>query len=201
MFHRSRVHGLRSDPKNRCRLRPKEHCPNFRGSWIEESVPRSSSLLRCAPCPAFVGRRATPKALPQGASAWAPWNKWKGPTRVKRRWEGGRLCRERPWRLRLQRYGSQVGERRNFRWRHLWEDSSEGPSHTAGTRLPESRFVTTPRAINSFQQAPTDGYDWKPLRRARYPHHLDRISRTPLNGCSQQSAVAGTAGAAPYAGS
>ena len=80
-----------------------------------ESVPRSSSLFRCAPCPAFVGRRATPKALDQGAKAWAPWNKWKGPTRVKRRWEGGFLCRERPWRMRQQRYGSQVGERRSFR--------------------------------------------------------------------------------------
>ena len=42
----------------------------------------------------------------------APWNKRKGPTRVKRRWEGGHLCRERPLGLRQQRYGSHDGERR-----------------------------------------------------------------------------------------
>lgn len=94
---------------------PQGTLPQFPRELDWESVPRSSSLFRCAPCPAFVGRRATSKALRQGASAWAPWNKWKGPTRVKRRWEGGRLCRERPWRLRRQRYGSQVGERRSFR--------------------------------------------------------------------------------------
>lgn len=92
---------------------PQRTLPQFPRELDWESVPRSSSLFRCAPCPAFVGRRATPTALRQGASAWAPWNKWKGPTRVKRRWEGGCLCRERPWRMRQQRYGSQVGERRN----------------------------------------------------------------------------------------
>ena len=40
----------------------------------------------------------------------APWNKRKGPTRVKRRWESGRLCREKPLCLRPQRYGSHDGE-------------------------------------------------------------------------------------------
>ena len=94
---------------------PQETLLQFPRELDWESVPRSSSLFRCAPCPAFVGRCATPKALHLGASAWAPWNKWKVPTRVKRWWEGGRLCRERPWRLCRQRYGSQVGERRNFR--------------------------------------------------------------------------------------
>lgn len=43
----------------------------------------------------------------------APWNKWKGPARVKRRREGDRLCRERPLCLRQQRYGSHDGERRH----------------------------------------------------------------------------------------
>jgi hypothetical protein len=43
----------------------------------------------------------------------AAWNKWKGPARVKRRREGGRLCRERPLCLRQQRYGSHDGERRH----------------------------------------------------------------------------------------
>ena len=105
---------------------PQGTLPQFPRELDWESVPRSSSLFRCAPCPAFVGRRATPNALRQGASAWAPWNKWTEPTRVKRRWEGGRLCRERPWRLRRQRYGSQVGERRNFRGGTL-ETLSEGP--------------------------------------------------------------------------
>lgn len=108
---------------------PQGTLPQFPRELDWESVPRSSSLFRCAPCPAFVGRRATPKALGQGAKAWAPWNKWKGPTRVKRRWEGGRLCRERPWRLRRQRYGSQVGERRNFRGDTLGR-CAEGPSST-----------------------------------------------------------------------
>lgn len=92
---------------------PQITLPQFPRELDRESVPRSSSLLRCSPCPAFVGCLATPKALRQGANAWAPWNKWKGPTREKRRWEGGRLCRERPLRLRRQRYGSQVGKRRN----------------------------------------------------------------------------------------
>ena len=46
---------------------------------------------------------------------------------MKRRWEGGRLCRERPWRLRQQRYGSQVGERRIFRGGTLWS-LLKGPS-------------------------------------------------------------------------
>ena len=106
---------------------PQGTLPQFPRELDWESVPRSSSLLRFAPCPAFVGRRAKPKALRLGANAWAPWNKWKGPTRVKRRWEGGRLCRERPWRMRQQRYGSQVGERRIFRGGTLWR-LSEGPS-------------------------------------------------------------------------
>lgn len=105
---------------------PQGTLPQFPRELDWESVPRSSSLFRCAPCPAFVGRRATPKALGQGAKAWAPWNNWKGPTRVKRRWEGGCLCRERPWRMRQQRYGSQVGERRIFRGGTL-ETFSEGP--------------------------------------------------------------------------
>jgi len=108
---------------------PQEALPQFPRELDWESVPRSSSLFRCAPCPAFVGRRATPKALGQGAKAWAPWNKWKGPTRVKRRWEGGRICRERPWRMRQQRYGSQVGERRSFRGGTLGR-LSEGPFPT-----------------------------------------------------------------------
>lgn len=106
-----------------------EALPQFPRELDWESVPRQSSQIRRAPCPAFVGRRATPKALRLGASAWAPWNKRKGPTRVKRRWEGGLLCRKRPWRLRLQRYGSQVGERRNFRGGNLGR-FSEGRSST-----------------------------------------------------------------------
>ena len=92
---------------------PQGTLPQFPRELDWESVPRSSSLLGCAPCPAFVGRRATPKALCQGANARASWNKWKGPTRVKRRWEGDRLCRERPLRLRRQRYGSHHGDRRH----------------------------------------------------------------------------------------
>ena len=108
---------------------PQITLPQFPRELDWESVPRSSSLLRFAHCPAFVGRRATPKALGQGAKAWAPWNKWRGPTRVKRRWEGSCLCRERPWRKRQQRYGSQVGERRNFRGGNLGR-FSEGRSST-----------------------------------------------------------------------
>ena len=114
--------------------------PQFPRELDLESVPRSSSLFRCTPCPAFVGRRATPNAPRQGANAWAPWNKWKGPTRVKRRWEGGRLCRERLWRKRQQRYGSQVGERRILRGGTLWR-LSEGPIQKSGTQLDESLFV------------------------------------------------------------
>lgn len=44
------------------------------GLGIRPSIIESG---QSAPCPAFVGRRATSKALRQGASAWAPWNEWK----------------------------------------------------------------------------------------------------------------------------
>jgi hypothetical protein len=102
--------------------------PQFPRELDWGSVPRVIESGQVPPCPAFVGRRATPKALHLDASAWAPWNKWQGPTRVKRRWEGGRLCRERPWRLRLQRYGSQVGERRSISRGGTLKRSLVGPS-------------------------------------------------------------------------
>ena len=53
--------------------------------------------------------RARRKAPWKSASARALWNKWKGPARVKRRREGGRLCRERPSRSCARRYGSHKG--------------------------------------------------------------------------------------------
>ena len=57
--------------------------------------------------------RARRKAPWKSASARAPWNKWKGPARVKRRREGGRLCRERPSRSCERRYGSHKGRPMN----------------------------------------------------------------------------------------
>ena len=63
--------------------------------------------------PAFVGRRAKPQAPRRSASARAPWNKWKGPARVKRWREGGRLCRERRSRSCARRYGSHEGRPMN----------------------------------------------------------------------------------------
>jgi hypothetical protein len=45
---------------------------------VAVDVPRR--WLWCAgSCPAFVGRRATPRAARRGTGARAPWNKWKGP--------------------------------------------------------------------------------------------------------------------------
>ena len=65
-------------------------------------VPRREGGCRGEFCPAFVGRRAEPIAPRPSAGARAAWNKWKGPAQR----GGGRLCRERPLRRRVRRYGS-----------------------------------------------------------------------------------------------
>jgi len=73
--------------------------------------------LRIGDCefyPAFVGHRATSKAPRPGTNTWEMRDRWNSPTGVKQRWAGGRLCRERAWGVRRQRYGSQVGGRRKF---------------------------------------------------------------------------------------
>lgn len=92
--------------------------------WI--SRPQPSSLHRESALPRI---RRWPFES-QGAATrgrhMAPWNKRKGPDRVKMRREGGHLCRDRPLCLHRQRHGSQHVE-----WRH-------GLGWPAGNRAEES---------------------------------------------------------------